>query len=680
MPWRRRGAYNPLGVRTAEAVSSGSSPSEAVSSGSGRSGMAGWGALIAGLGLALLGAALGVSQIIHGVYDEATWAPIALGGLALVLALTVGVPRRPPVAALAPLLGLWLWSLVSSNWSDSSDAAHIAADRWLLYAVVFAFLWWVVDEDRVRARVLLTGAAVGVLGVAGWMLARMLGGHGPALFLSTRLNDPLGYVNGQAGYLLAGVWPCLALAERRGSKATAVIAGAGISGVVVLVGPGLLTQSRSWGIGLAGSALLVLGVVPGRRRRAAAILLAGVTIALIYAPLANVWRHPSRLTGVPTSGTTRHAAVAILVGAVAAGAAWAVAVLALERLAPSGSRSRARGMQLTSAALAALGIAVVVAIGVNGGAIAHRIHSQYDAFVHLAPSPGSTRLFSGGGNRYDYWRIALIEFRSGAIGGVGAGNYQPGYYLHRRTTEAIQQPHSLELQTLAELGLVGALLLAAFLGAIAIGMRRTARAARADSVARTVAVAAGGTFTGWLIQTSVDWLHLFPGLTAIALAAAVALLVRPGARSPALAGRARVAAIAAAAAIAVAGALTIAPRVLSLHSRALAERALADGRPRVAIADATRALDYDSSSVPALVLRAAGFARLHDFVPTLADLTRAIAVEPHNWVPWALLGDLLTRRGDRTGARSAYAHAVALDPREPSLQSALEASRSAPKR
>ena len=187
-------------------------------------------ALIAGLGLALLGAALGVSQVIHGAYDEATWAPIALGALALVLALAVGVPRRLPVAALAPLLGLWLWSLLSSGWSDSSDAAHLAADRWLLYAATLALLCWAVDDDRRRATVLLTGAAAGVLGVAVWMLARMLGGHGPALFLGTRLNDPLGYVNGQAGYLLVGVWPCLALAERRGTK-HAVLAGAGVSGV-----------------------------------------------------------------------------------------------------------------------------------------------------------------------------------------------------------------------------------------------------------------------------------------------------------------------------------------------------------------------------------------------------------------------------------------------------------------
>ncbi len=67
------------------------------------------------------------------------------------------------------------------------------------------------------------------------------------------------------------------------------------------------------------------------------------------------------------------------------------------------------------------------------------------------------------------------------------------------------------------------------------------------------------------------------------------------------------------------------------------------------------------------MLRAAGFARLHAFAPTLADIRRAIALEPHNWVTWALLGDLLTRRGERAAAHSAYAHALALNPLEGSL-------------
>jgi Flp pilus assembly protein TadD len=160
-------------------------------------------------------------------------------------------------------------------------------------------------------------------------------------------------------------------------------------------------------------------------------------------------------------------------------------------------------------------------------------------------------------------------------------------------------------------------------------------------------------------------------LTGIALAAAVALVSGPASGRVAFGRRARIAAIVAAAAIAVAGTVTIAPRVLSLRAQTSAQRALDGGNPRAAITDASTALEYDPRSVPALALRAAGFARLHAFVPSLADLKRAVSVEPHNWVPWALVGDLLTRHGNRSAARSAYAHALALDPLEPDLNSAL---------
>ena len=165
--------------------------------------------------LGAVGVWLGLSQAIGGAYDESTWSPIALAVLALLLALAIGAPRKPPLAAASALLGLALWSLVSSGWGDSTEAARIAADRWLLYAAALAVLVWVLAGDRRRAKVLIASAAVGVLMVTAWILLRLLERRGASLFIGTRLNDPLGYVNGQAGYLLAGVWPCCALAERR---------------------------------------------------------------------------------------------------------------------------------------------------------------------------------------------------------------------------------------------------------------------------------------------------------------------------------------------------------------------------------------------------------------------------------------------------------------------------------
>ena len=200
--------------------------------------------------------------------------------------------------------------------------------------------------------------------MAAWMLARMLDGNGQSLFLATRLNDPLGYVNGQAAYLLVAAWPCLALAEHRGSRASGAIAGIGMASLVALLGLGLLCQSRSWEVALAAAVVVLEAAIPGRRRRAAALLLAGATMAAIYTPVAGVWRHPNPVTGLVTAGAARHAAVAILVAAVAAGLVWAVVVLSLHRLAPAGSPARGRVRSLASAALVALGVVAAVAIGV----------------------------------------------------------------------------------------------------------------------------------------------------------------------------------------------------------------------------------------------------------------------------------------------------------------------------
>ena len=163
-------------------------------------------------------------------------------------------------------------------------------------------------------------------------------------------------------------------------------------------------------------------------------------------------------------------------------------------------------------------------------ASARDVDRQYDAFVALNAKPssesGASRLVSGARQP-----LRLLAHRLGGLeaaparGGVGAGNYDGPYFERRATTEDIRQPHSLPLQALSELGVIGAGLLAVFLIGIGWGAWRTARAARASAGARFVAVAGIGTVSAWFVHTSVDWIHLLPGVTAVALVAA-ALLVR----------------------------------------------------------------------------------------------------------------------------------------------------------
>src|SRR5439155_16264957 len=137
----------------------------------------------------------------------------------------------------------------------------------------------------------------------------------------------------------------------------------------------------------------------------------------------------------------------------------------------------------------------------------------------------------------------------------------------------------------------GAAFLVVAIGALLWGFVRLARAGRAGVWERTAAVAAGGAFLAWLAHTSVDWLHLLPGVTGIALAAG-AVLCAPWQRRDAWAihsSPVAVGAVAVVAVIAVAGALAVARPVLADHALLQARRELRSD-PRAALQKANEAL------------------------------------------------------------------------------------------
>jgi UDP-GlcNAc:undecaprenyl-phosphate GlcNAc-1-phosphate transferase len=166
--------------------------------------------------IAFIAISCGLSPFLYGFYEVSVWGPIALGTLAALLGLLIARPAVPRPAALiaaAALAGLWLWALISVGWSESADQAMTEANRSLLYAALFGVLVLLLSDDRLSAIVVGTGAAaILVLGL--YIAIRLLAGSGGDLFFGGRLSAPLGYVNGQAGYLVMGVWPLVALAER----------------------------------------------------------------------------------------------------------------------------------------------------------------------------------------------------------------------------------------------------------------------------------------------------------------------------------------------------------------------------------------------------------------------------------------------------------------------------------
>jgi UDP-GlcNAc:undecaprenyl-phosphate GlcNAc-1-phosphate transferase len=643
--------------------------------------LAGYGATAAA---AAIGLGAGLSPLFSAYYDTGVWVPLGLAvTFAAAAAAIARAPRvsLPTVLAFTGIAGMGLWSLLSASWADAVEQATIGANRWLSYAALFLLMIALLRTRR-RANVLLAAAGVGIAIVALTVVVRMLGGDEASLFLGGRLQAPLGYINGEGCVFAMACWGGLALAERR----EPLLAGLGAALTVLMACLTLLSQSRGAAIATGVALVVALIVIPGFRRRALALAAVAAGLAAAAGPVLDVYSHNN--AGAVAASDVQNAAVAMIVASVVTGLVWGALVAAARSL----DRDAARRVVLGRVATA-LSIVVVAAplsaLAVANSSVAHTVNTQWHAFVHLSTGSGSaatgqTRLFTGAGNRYDYWRVAWKGFMAHPVGGLGAGNF-PGYYFrHRRVAESIQNPHSFELQTLSELGLVGILLLLLTVAAVVVGARRLRSLAKNSEGARTLMVAATGAVIVFFVDSSGDWMQLLPGVMAIALVAA-AVLCRPGdldtpghgrpirqqvGRAPAIAGIAAVAFV-----LAVGGA--------GLARAGLTQIYLDDARselaphPGAAIRDAGRVLRLDAANLDAYYVKAAGQARFNDAAAAHATLMAAAREDPSDFVSWTLLGDLEVRLRNFAAAKAFYQHAHSLDPLDPQI-SALAANPASP--
>jgi O-Antigen ligase len=627
------------------------------------------------LGLAgLLGLGCGLSTFLDAYYDLSVWGWIGVGLLAITLACVVGVqaPRSWGFwLAVGGLAGLWAWALLSSTWSESTSSAILVANRWLLYAAFLTVATWLV-RDRWGALALLGGVAFGGLVLVVYLTANLVVDSGPGLFVERRIAQPIGYTNGLGSYLLAGsFWPAIALAERARPLAATALGAVVASLAASLM---LLTESRGVAVAMAVSIIVVLAVVPGRLGRIWLLLLLGAGLAAAAPDLLHVYNSTSAHQPAGSSVSTG-GAVALLVAVVVA-LVWTGGVALARGLSPNGAAIlRSVGI----GALGVLALGAVVAVVVLSGRISDTISRQYNAFVHpaiVSSADTTTRLSSGAGNRYDLWSVAWRDFKAEPVRGVGAGNWPVSWFRYRVITDDVRQPHSIELQALSELGLVGGVLVIIFAVGVYLGLAGRLRATRGDPLARMLTVAAAGAFTGWLVQTSVDWMQLMPGLTGIALAGAAVLVsdeAEGAVRRRLLPWSVLVAAVLV---VGVGGAFLVRQTVADCYQ--LDGQAELASDPRSAIDDANQALGYDGDNLQAYYLKAAAYARLGDYPSSRATLLAAVRREPNNWITYALLGDLTARARDYRGAAAAYGRASALNPRNKGLRALAANPRAAP--
>jgi tetratricopeptide (TPR) repeat protein len=637
-------------------------------------------------------------------YPVTHWAP---GGLVLLvlLALTVLIVpgrrneiSRPLKIALACLAGYTVLSFLSILWAAVPGDAWEGANRTLLYLLVFA-LFSCRRQHGSSAAILVGGWTLAMIGLAAFAALHVNAAGAAGLremVPGGRFVYPSGYPNANAAQWLMAFWPALLLArsERLPWGLRGLLAG----GAVLLAEVALLSQSRGSLYATPVMLLLVFALLP-RRVRSFALLVA--VAAGVAAAAPAVLRVGDNLkNGEVVAGTVHSAIEATFAAAIVVGLVVALGAAIESRRAFS--QATVSRLHRGVGAIAVAGLVLALVVGVAAGKPVSRVRHGWDTFKAGYPSTDTTgsRLTGGlGSNRYDFYRVGLNEFLAHPVLGIGADNFQQQYLAHGHSEETPHYPHSVELRTLVETGLVGGLLALVGLGAALLASASAVRPAdiarRADPLARDVAAAALAGFAYWLVHGSFDWFWEFAGLGAPAFALlglACGLAPRPRAmpaspadgrgpdgqmssipvapRSGPRSLRARRLGLVAIALLAIASVGSFAAPWLSQLQVQSAARiwTYAPGKAYARLADAARLnplSDQAQLVAGSIALRYGELARAdHEF--SLA-LTRS----PGDAYATLELGAIASSRGDRAQALALLERAVRLNPRDPLTRQAL---------
>ena len=567
--------------------------------------------------------ATGLLAADHGGYWPTSWGWAALalawiGGIAL--ALRQGRLSRLELGWIGGLASLTAWTALSFLWTGSRTETALEVERTLVYVLAAVAVAALTRSATYHG--LLWGAWAGstlacLYGLATRLFPERLGVID--VVAGYRLSSPVGYWNGLG--LLAAVAAMLALGLAADGPALARAAAA--ASLPLLATTLYFTFSRGAWVALGAAVIASAGLSQRRLALAAALLIQALPAA------TAVWlayrAKPLRLTNAPLNRAV-HAGHSLAWQLLLVAAAAAVLALAYGFAAARlrvGRNVRRGFATLLAAALAGGSAALVVHYGGPAKVISHARHSLENRGGPPGGADLSARLFSlSSTGRLHQWHVALDEWRAHPLLGGGAGTYAE-YWAAAGNQTQLLDVHNLYIETLAELGPVGLVLLAAGL--------LTPLLASVRARHRTLVPIAAGAYVAWLVHAAYDWDWELPGVTIAAFICAGAVLAaarREGA--PVRAGAARIGLISV---VIVAGALSV---FGLLGNRALANTgdALRHGNVAAALSAAEDARRWAPwSSQPWLAL--AGVRRAQgDRAGELAAYRQAVEKDPRNWELW----------------------------------------------
>ena len=575
---------------------------------------------------------------------------------------------RVGLVALGLLFGFACWTALAFIWTESAERTATELARVATYLGIFALSICLVTRRRAAARHVLAGvtfalalvAAIGVLSRfhLDWFPPNELERLFPGIEIARRLSYPLNYSSAMGA--LAGMTFPLVLAATGAARTIAVQALA--AAAFPIVGLTLYLATSGTGVAVAIVATLTFFALAPDRFPKLLTFLAGAGGAAILA--VSVAHRAALARGLPTPAAEHQGtemiwlslAVCLAVGLIQAGIG-----LAGRRKPPCWLQVGRKHTFVATGALVVVAIAIAIATGLPGKA-SHR----WENFTSLTPTRGggsspSTAIDFKGNGRYQFWVSAVEANETAPWTGIGPGAFE--FWWARRGSFGIfiRDAHSLYFENLAELGIVGLLLIAGFvLLIIGIG---TVRSLRAPPDQRLVLAAVTAGAAGFAMATGLDWVWEI-GALPIAFMPIAAVAVCGYSVSETVKRRDRtrlyncaVRLLVAAIAIAVLAVIWFPLRGATALEQSQIDAA--DGDHAAALDQARNAADAQPYAASPFIQQALILEQQH----RLSAAAAATRKESTNWRTWITLSRMQGERGKVNASIHAYERARALNPK-----------------
>lgn len=584
----------------------------------------------------------------------AAWWLLGVGAAFGIAAARSGVDRLA-LAALGLFAVFDIWILISISWAPDAERAFAQFNQVALYVAVLAIA--IVLARVVPATVLVGGVALALSAVAAVALVSrcfpstfgLQAGSTILSPLKNRLSFPLGYWNG-LGITVALAYPLLlSMMTARRSRAMSVLAALPLP---ILAAVMYLTSSRGAFVAAGVAVVSFVVLTPRRWPALAAVFIAGcagtAAVAVLVPKDALVNGDVDTALGVHQG---HHAAIWIGIVCVVTALVWA-------GLAEAGKRLPSPPRRVGQATAVVLVVLVVAAI-----ALSHPV-AKFDEFKSNAAianthGTGTTNhlLASSGSGRWQFWSAAVSEFQAHPLNGGGAGSWGAWWLEHGSLPGVFSEyAHSLYLEALGELGIVGLLLLGAAVLVSVIGAVRSALKLASGEIAASAACG-----IAFFAAAAYDWVWQLAGIAVVGVGMlGFALGAFPSTRARAWrhAGALR-------AALALVAVAAILPQYVVLaagsHLRSSQAAFKADDAARArSEALAAKAIEPWAAS-PYLQLGLVSEAE-GDFTTAARWVDEAIRRSRRDWTLWLTAARIEVERGNPGAARRDLAEARRLNP------------------